>query len=223
MFHSDPSYIADIKPLQRYIESELNIRDVVFSTDESLSGVKYKATADWAVLGKKLRKDLARVKNALSKVTSDKIREYTRTGEITVDGIPLIAGDLAVQRYLELPAGAESQYATNTANDAVVRLDIQVHADLQSEWLAREITNRVQKLRKKAGLQATDDIFVFYRFEDGQGSDLVTAIEQNAEMIQKTVGSLPVDVAERKEDATLLIEEVQEVAEVKFVLSLVRP
>ena len=74
VFHPDPTYISDVKPLQRYIESELNVRDVVFSSDETLSGVQYKAVADWPVLGRKLRKDLGRVRNALPNVPSDAVK-----------------------------------------------------------------------------------------------------------------------------------------------------
>ncbi|KAG6842135.1 Isoleucine--tRNA ligase, cytoplasmic [Blastosporella zonata] len=221
VFHPDNEYLNDVKPLQRYITSELNVRDVIFSSDESLSGVRYRAVADWAVLGRKLRKDLGRVKNALPNVPSDAVREYVSTGKISVDGIELVAGDLTVQRYLELPSSAEGQYATHTDNEVVVRLDIQVHPDLQAEWLARELTNRVQKLRKKAGLQATDDVHVFYRFEAGEGAELLAALEQHTDIIRKTVGSLPVDVKERKPDSKLVIEEEQEISDVKFVLYLV--
>jgi len=134
----------------------------------------------------------------------------------------LIAGDLTIQRYLELPTDIEGQFATHTDNDVVIRLDIQIHSDLQGEWLARELTNRVQKLRKKAGLQATDDIDVYYQFEEGAGTELLTAIKDHAWLIQKTVGSVPVDV-DRKVGGTELISEDQEVADVKFVLFLVRP
>lgn len=221
VFHPDAQFLDDVKSLQRYIASELNVRDVVFTSDESLSGVRYRAVADWAVLGRKLRKDLGRVKNALPNVSSDAVREYVSTGKINVDGIELVAGDLTVQRYLELPSSTEGQFATHTDNDVVVRLDIQVHPDLQAEWLARELTNRVQKLRKKAGLQATDDVHVFYRFEDGEGSELLAALGQHTELIRKTVGNLPVDVRERKPGSKLIIEEEQEIADVKFSLSLV--
>lgn len=210
-----------MKPLERYIQSELNVRDIVFSSDETLSGVRYRAVADWAVLGRKLRKDLGRVKNALPGISSDNVKAYISTGTISVDGIELIAGDLTVQRYLELPVSAEGQYATHSDNDVVVRLDIQVHPDLQSEWLARELTNRVQKLRKKAGLQVTDDVEIFYRFGEGSGAELIAALIQNTAIIQKTLGSLPTDVKERKQGTQLLIEEEQEVADVKFVLYLV--
>ncbi|KAL0956430.1 hypothetical protein HGRIS_002578 [Hohenbuehelia grisea] len=223
VFHPEASYLQDIQPLQRYIQSELNVRDIVFTSDEALSGVRYRAVADWAVLGRKLRRDLGRVKNALPNVSSDAVKEYTTTGKIVVDGIELIAGDLTVQRYLELPSTVEGQYATNSDNDVVVRLDIQIHSDLQSEWLVRELTNRVQKLRKKAGLQATDDVDVFYQFEEGTGAELLEAMAAHADILEKTIRKVPVDAKERKAGTTAIIEEEQEVAEVKFVLSLVKP
>ncbi|KAH7919323.1 hypothetical protein BV22DRAFT_1041026 [Leucogyrophana mollusca] len=221
VFHPDEQYINDVKSLERYILSELNVRDIVFTSDESLSGVRYRAVADWAVLGRKLRKDLGRVKNALPSVPSDAVKAYVDSGKLTVDGIELVAGDLMVQRYIELPATSEGQFATHTDNDVVVRLDIQVHPELMSEWLAREIINRVQKLRKKAGLQATDDVDVFYRFEEGSGADLQDALKEHAETIQKTIRSVPAEEKERK-GGSVLMEEEQEIADVKFMLLLVQ-
>jgi isoleucyl-tRNA synthetase len=223
VFHSDTSYLEDIKPLQRYIQSELNVRDVVFSSDEVSTGVRYRAVADWAVLGRKLRKDLGKVKNALPNLNSDDVKEYLTSGKVTVAGIELVEGDLTVQRYIELPQGSEQQYATNTDNDVVVRLDILVHPELAGEWLARELVNRIQKLRKKAGLQATDDVDVFYKFEEGDGTELVKAMEEHRDVMQKTVRSVPLDARERKEGKNALIEEEQEVSDVKFMLSLVWP
>ena len=90
MFHPDQEWLDDVKSLQRYIQSELNVRDVVFTSDETLSGVRYRAVADWSVLGRKLRKDLARVNNALPKVSIYDIKVYVQTGKITVDGIALV-------------------------------------------------------------------------------------------------------------------------------------
>ncbi|KAK0461235.1 tRNA synthetases class I-domain-containing protein [Desarmillaria tabescens] len=222
VFHPEAQYHADVKPLQDYIQSELNVRDVIFSSDESLSGVRYRAVADWPVLGRKLRKDLGRVKNALPDVSSGAVKEYLTTGTLLVDGIELVTGDLTVQRYLELPSSAQGQYGTHTDNDVVVRLDIQVHADLQGEWLAREFTNRVQKLRKKAGLQATDDVDIFYLFSEGSGSEIIAALREHTDLIKRTVGSAPVERKGEDLIGEVLIEEAQEVADVKFVLYLVK-
>ncbi|KAI0745448.1 tRNA synthetases class I-domain-containing protein [Earliella scabrosa] len=223
VFHADPQYLEDVKELKRYVQSELNVRDIVFTSDEAAAGVKYRAVADWAVLGRKLRKDLGRVKNALPSVPSDDVRKYVDTGKLTVDGIELVAGDLSVQRYIELPeqqAGGSGQHATNTDNEVVVRLDITVHPELQTEYLAREFINRVQKLRKRAGLQATDDVDVYHSFEAGSGDDLRAAVDAYVEVIEKTVRSVPRDVSERGEGRKILIEEEQEIADVKFTLSL---
>jgi isoleucyl-tRNA synthetase len=222
VFHADPEWLSDCSSLQRYIQSELNVRDVVFTSNETTSGIRYRAVADWAVLGKKLRKDLARVKTAIPDVPSGDIKEYVKTGKITVGGIGLVEGDLQVQRYIELPAGHETQFATHTDNDVVVRLDVKAYPELTSEWLVREMINRVQKLRKKGSLQATDDIEVYYKFEGGSGAEIVSAMERHAEVMQKTVRNVPIDEERRKGGETLIAEE-QEVAEVKFMLSLVKP
>jgi isoleucyl-tRNA synthetase len=222
VFHADPAYLADIQPLQRYIQSELNVRDVVFSSDEAAAGVRYRAAADWGVLGRKLRKDLGKVKAALPELSSDAVKAYAETGKVSVAGIELVAGDLAVQRFIALPEGAAATFATNTDNDVVVRLDIQAHAELQQEWLARELVNRVQKLRKRAGLQATDDVDVFYAFAGADGAELVQAMEIHAALVERTVRSSPKDAQARPPNAEVLIEEEQEIADVKFMLSLAR-
>ncbi|KAF7790404.1 hypothetical protein EIP86_001359 [Pleurotus ostreatoroseus] len=223
VFHPDQEWLDDVRSLEGYIKSELNVQNVIFTSDESTSGVRYRAVADWPVLGRKLRKDIGRVKNGLPKVSSDAVKAYVKTGKLVVDGIELVEGDLTVQRYLELPESATEKYATHTDNDVVVRLDIQVHPGLMGQWLAREMINRVQKLRKKAGLQATDDVDVFHKFETGEGEDLKVAMEEHQEMISKTVRSVPKDVSHRQPHQKVLIEEEQEVAETKFVLSLAHP
>lgn len=210
-----------MKPLQRYIESELNVRDVVYTSDEAKAGVKFRAVADWAVLGRKLRKDLARVKNALPGVSSDAVKAYSETGKLSVDGIDLVEGDLKVERYVEL-SSEHGAYGSHTDNDVVVLLDVQIHPELQGEWLAREMVNRVQKLRKKAGLQATDDVDVFYAFEDGNGAEILAALESRSEYIQKLIRSKPRDKKDKSKCTKPLIEEEQEIADTRFMLSLVR-
>jgi isoleucyl-tRNA synthetase len=185
-----------------------------------VTGVKYRATADWSVLGRKLRKDLARVKNALPNLSSESVKAYVSTGKISVDGIELVAGDLAVSRYVDLPENGE--HATNTDNDVVIVLDIRVHPELEGEALARELINRAQKLRKKAGLQATDDVDLFYRFEEGDSTALKAALKSHGEIIVRTVKSEPKDESTRPKGANVIAEEEQEIGEVKLVLSLVR-
>lgn len=62
VIHHDKQYLSDLESLKSYIIDELNIRDLVLTSDEAKFDVEYRAQADWPVLGKKLRKDIAKVK-----------------------------------------------------------------------------------------------------------------------------------------------------------------
>lgn len=201
--------------------SELNVRDIIFSTDEQSTGVKYRAVADWPVLGKKLRKDIGRVKKALPEVSSDAVKSFVDTGKLLVDGIELVTGDISVLRYVDLPA--DGSHATTTDNDVVVILDIKLHPELESEGVARELINRIQRLRKKAGLQSTDEVDVFYSFETGLTDALDEVIKSHSDTIARTTRSVPLELASKHKDALPLIEEEQEIGETKFKLSLARP
>jgi len=221
VFYPRSEYIADVQPLTSYLQSELNVREVVFLTDESKTGVKYRATADWPVLGKKLRKDMIKVKNALPDLSSDDVKRYLDTGKVTVGGIELVEGDLQVTRYVDLPT--DSTLATNSDNDVVVLLDTKIYPELEEEGMARELINRVQQLRKKAGVKATDDVEVYYKLDDKEvGARLVKVIQDHADLIRRTTRSLPVEESLRKPDATILFQEGQEIGSTKFTLSAVK-
>jgi len=221
IFHPDQEYIDDVQPLTSYLESELNMREIIFSTDETKTAVKYRATADWAVLGKKLRKDLVKVKNGLPNLASEDVKRYVDSGRITVAGVELVAGDLQVARYVDLPS--DSTLATNTDNDVVVILDTKIYPELEEEGLARELINRVQQLRKKAGVKATDDVEVFYKLEDEvAGARVVKVIKEHADLIRRTTRSLPVEDSLRKPDAVVILTEEQELGGTKFTLSAVK-
>ena len=127
-------------------------RDIVLTSDEAKYGVQYSVTADWPVLGKKLKKDMGRVKKALPSVTSDEAHEYATNGKLVVDGITLLEGDLVVKRGLK-EGEASKNLETNTDNDVLTILDTEIYPGLAEEGLAREIISRVQRLRKKAGLR----------------------------------------------------------------------
>jgi isoleucyl-tRNA synthetase len=227
VFHPDAEYLEDVKSLLPYIEQELNVRSVVFSSDEAQCGIKFRAGADYTVLGRKLRKDIGRVKKALPSVPSEDVKAYLATGKITVDGIELVAGDLTATRYVELPPRAEDgdgpHYETNTNNDVVILLDVRRRPELEQEGTAREVINRVQRLRKKAGLVATDDIDVYYSFTEGVGAELAAIIEQSGEVLRRTLKRTPLPKSELKaEGREVVIEEEQEVGEEKVTLTLVR-
>ncbi|CAD6973155.1 unnamed protein product [Tilletia controversa] len=74
-FHSDQESLDDVQNLSTYITEELNVHDLVLSTEEKRCGVGFKISADWPTLGRKLRKDLA----GREKVSSEDAKAYLET------------------------------------------------------------------------------------------------------------------------------------------------
>lgn len=221
VFHAEQEFLEDVRSLSTYIEEELNIRDLTLSSDEKACGVRFRVTADWPVLGRKLRKDLGKVKAGLEHLTSEDVKNYIATGKVNVAGIELVEGDLRVIRYVDTE-GLQGQYDHNTDGNVVILLDTVVRPELQAEGTAREVINRIQRLRKKAALQATDEIDAFYSFEAGLGAALTEVIESQGDIFARVLKRKPLPVSARAADAVVIMEEEQEVGDDKFVLSLVR-
>ncbi|KAI7036940.1 isoleucyl-tRNA synthetase [Hortaea werneckii] len=161
VLHQDQEFLDDVKTLQGYILEELNVRDLVLTTEEAKYGVEYSVMADVKSLGMKFKKDAAKIKAALPKLSKDDIHTYLSSGSLTVEGHQLSSEDLRVQRKLK-----ESKETANlevaVEGEVLVLLDSYAYPELAQEGLAREVLNRVQRLRKKAGLVPTDDVKLAY-------------------------------------------------------------
>ncbi|KAJ2788001.1 isoleucine--tRNA ligase [Coemansia interrupta] len=220
--HSNPEYLEDVRGLSGYVTEQLNLRKLVLTADEQTYGIKYRAEADFKKLGIKLRKDMPRVKKALPSVSSSEIKEAQTTGSLVVDGITLGADDINIVRYFDALslADASRKYEEATDKDVVVLLDTEVHEELMHEGLAREVVNRVQRLRKKAGLQPVDDIVYYVQITEDPEGILATVLRTQAEYLRGTLKQDLLDMAAKQ--APAFAEEVQEVNDSKFVLAFVR-
>ena len=216
IIHSDKQYLKDIEGLKKYIAEELNVREIIITDDEDKYGVEYKAVADWPTLGKKLRKDVKKVKDALPNVTSAEVRNYLETGRLTVAGIDLVEGDLNVIRGLPESA-AEGGQEVGTDQDVLIILDTNIYDDLKTEGLAREIINRIQKLRKKCGLRATDDVLVQYELVK-DSIDFEKVLQTHMDMVSKTCRSEIVKFDGSREDS--IADEEQNIEDTIFKLKI---
>ncbi|KAI8991041.1 isoleucyl-tRNA synthetase [Mycotypha africana] len=216
IIHSDPQYHADVKALESYIIEELNVRNVVITNDEDKYGVKYKAEADWKVLGQKLKKDAMKVKKGLPELTSDQIKEFVQTKEIVVAGIKVTDEDLNVVRYFD--GASDASYEANTDKDSLVLMDVKLYPELEEEGVAREIINRVQRLRKKANLLPTDDINMYYRFTSDMSTELEKVMKNQEAFLVKAFKKPLKPSTEQSSSEEPIAEEEQEINGVKFNL-----
>ncbi|EMR71230.1 putative isoleucyl-trna synthetase protein [Eutypa lata UCREL1] len=159
---SDPHTVSDVESLKTYILEELNVTEVVLTSDEQQFNIQLEAKVDWPVLGKKLKKDVKVVRDGLPKLSQEDLQTYSLEKKITVGGIELGEGDLSIVRVLGKDGSTEKEkkWEPAFADDIIVLLDATIYPELTEEGLARDLISRVQRLRKKAGLAPTDDILV---------------------------------------------------------------
>ncbi|CAI5760502.1 unnamed protein product [Candida verbasci] len=220
VLNSDPDYIADIKTLENYIKEELNVRNVTITNDESKYHVKYSCVADWSILGKKLKKDAKKVKDALPKVSSEEVKSFASCGKLNVDGIELVEEDLVVLKGLDDSKDVEGQ-EYRSYQDLLVILDVQSHPDLISEGFARELINRIQRLRKKVGLQTTDDVEVEYKLINDT-IEFDKMVNDNEEIIIKSTKYPVKKFSDEFDKEKLITEEEQTINDTVFSLRLLK-
>ncbi|KAJ2964409.1 hypothetical protein NQZ79_g624 [Umbelopsis isabellina] len=219
VIHPDAQYHEDIKALEKYIYEELNVRDIVVTSDENKFGIKYKLEADLRALGQKLKKDAQKVKKALPEVTNEEAKQFAQTNEITVAGHKLTDEDLKIIRYFDSDA---SGYQTNSDKSVLILLDTKRYEDLEQEGLAREVINRVQRLRKKANLLPTDNVLMYYQFTKDVGEALESVIKTQNDVIVKVLKKPLYNASEKSESGEVLAEEQQEVNGSTFNLIFVK-
>lgn len=230
VIHPDESYLADVRSLEDYITEELNIHNLILSSEENKYNVQYSVTADWPTLGKKLKKDAQKVKKALPNLASDDVRNFVRTKSVTVDGIQLNSEDLLVRRGLKQDPSTEN-LEPNTDNDVVTILDTQLYPELAREGIAREVINRVQQLRKKSKLVPTDDVKMEYKvLSDPEKIGLEEVFEGHGKAFERAlrrpldkhvVTEFAGEMAEGGREVVIAQEE-QEVQKATFLLRLVK-
>ncbi|KAG5897843.1 hypothetical protein JTB14_011841 [Gonioctena quinquepunctata] len=201
--HREQQYLDDIHSLQEYILSELNVRKISSTTDKSRFGITLRAEPDHKVLGARLKLEFKAVTQGLKSLTDNEINE------MVAEGFRDIAGQRIDISEVRLIFKSESlntdQYEVHSDNDVLILLDVTPDSAMQDEGIAREIINRVQKLRKKAHLVPTDDISVFYRTE----GNLDRVAKEFTEFIEATLKANFKQIVEKKSSDQVIIEEQQ--------------
>merc|ERR1712032_912382 len=119
------------------------------TTDEK-AWCKLSAQADGRVLGAKLGKKFGAVFKAVKQLTHDQLSEFQKVGTMEIEGETLSTDDIRIQRSV---IADPKKYVAKVSDDNLsVILDIVEDEGLIEEWKAREIVNRVNQLRKVAGV-----------------------------------------------------------------------
>ena len=228
VIYPDQEYLNDVHDLETEVCEELNVHELILTSDEDKYKVQYSVGADWPTLGKKLKKDAQKVKKALPGLSSSDVREFVRTGATVVDGITLSREDLVVKRGLK-EDDVNRNLEANTDDDVLIILDATIDPALAKQGLAREIINRVQQLRKRCNLVPTDDVKMEYKvLSDPEDIGIEHVFESQEQAFEKAlrrkidkhvITTMGGEIPDVQEDGVIAEEEL-EIQKATFKLRL---
>ena len=133
------------------LAAEVNVKAVqVVASDHDL--VQLRGKANFRTLGKRYGKDTPRAAAAVAKLAAAELQALEQGGVVRAGEWEFRPEDVTVTREVA------SQWLVQADGPYVVALDPQLTDDLVQEGLAREVVNRVQRLRKEAGYEYTTRI-----------------------------------------------------------------
>eukprot|EP00835_Amoeboradix_gromovi_P004484 NODE_351_length_10383_cov_0.336153.p6 type:complete len:171 gc:universal NODE_351_length_10383_cov_0.336153:2944-3456(+) len=168
------------------------------------------------MLGQKLKKDMPKVKKGLMNVTESEIKMFLKEKFIKIEGHELSNEEVVVIKYFE-PLERMNNYKFNMDGNVIVLLDCKIDEELQCKGYARELINRVQRLRKKGEMVPTDSVKYYIKGKKTEG--LRKALEKEKEMIELAIKCIPEMVNDVLESD---IHEEQEIMGEVFELYLVK-
>ncbi len=148
---------AQLQQVEDLVKNEVNIKEVQYLVDTE-GFIKKKVKANFKTLGARLGAKMKAAAAAIAQMGQNEIAELEKqkTFNLNIDNEQVAIGIADVEIIAEDIPG----WSVANKDNLTVALDITVTPGLQDEGNAREIVNRIQKIRKESGLELTDRIAV---------------------------------------------------------------
>ena len=159
IINSDEALLDDMRRIERYVQEELNVQSVAYSTDES-AYIELCAKPNFPLLGKRLGKRMKSFAAVINVLTPEQIAQLQQSSrlELTVDG------ETEVFSAEEVRVQQQARAGTNTLSNSQIAVDLDCHLtpELIRGGYAREVVNRIQRARKDMNFAVSDRVAVSY-------------------------------------------------------------
>jgi isoleucyl-tRNA synthetase len=144
--------------IEDLIKTEVNVKDIAYLQGEDNGFISKKIKPNYVALGKRLGPKMKAVAAALSNFSQADISKLEKEGSYLL----LIENEPVILQVTDVDITSEDIPGWMVANkgNLTVALDVTVTPELVEEGNAREIVNRIQKIRKDNGYELTDRILV---------------------------------------------------------------
>ena len=188
-----------LEKVEDLIKAEVNVKEIEYLGADN-AFIQKKIKPNFVVLGKKMGPKMKQVSAALAAYTQADIRALEAKGSATLDigneEVEVLLGEVDIQSE-DVPG-----WMVAAKNTLTVALDITLTPELEQEGNARELVNRIQRIRKDSGFELTDKIFVKLTYSDklnpsiAQFNDYICAeiLAEKLELVPDLSGGTEIDV-----------------------------
>ena len=150
--------------IEEQIKTEINVKELELLDDASTILVK-EIKPNFKTLGPRFGKEMGSIVNTVKSLSEEQIRQLEEEGqiELNVNEKNIILEDSDVEISTKDIAG----WLIATGQGTTVALDSTLNEGLVEEGISRELVNRIQNIRKDAGLEVTDKIAVRIALHEG--------------------------------------------------------
>ena len=150
--------------IEEQIKTEINVKELELLDDASTILVK-EIKPNFKTLGPRFGKEMGSIVNTVKSLSEEQIRQLEEQGqiELNVNEKNIILEDSDVEISTKDIAG----WLIATGQGTTVALDSTLNEGLVEEGISRELVNRIQNIRKDAGLEVTDKIAVRIALHEG--------------------------------------------------------
>jgi isoleucyl-tRNA synthetase len=192
---------AQIQRVEDLIKAEVNVKEIEY-LDPDNQFISKKIKPNFVALGKKMGPKMKQVSTALAAFNQEDIRKLEAEGKTILkldnDDVVIELGEVDIQSE-DVPG-----WMVASKNALTVALDITLTPDLEREGNARELVNRIQKIRKDSGYELTDKVLVklsnYEQLVDSitQFNDYICAeiLADRLELVPDLTGGIEIEVNE---------------------------
>ena len=152
----DDTQKSHIEAVKDLIMNEVNVKELKFVEGSGILVKKVKC--NFRTMGKKFGKLMKGIAAQMASLSQDEIAVLEEKGMLTLE----VEGQQAVVDIADVEIISEDipGWLVSNEGNLTVALEIELTDELRQEGMARELINRIQNMRKDAGLEITDRISV---------------------------------------------------------------
>jgi isoleucyl-tRNA synthetase len=160
----DESMKVQLEKVEDLILAEVNVKEMEYLPADN-DFIRKKIKANFVILGKRLGGKMKLAAAAIAAMSQEEIRELETSGAFSL----MVEGESIhlLKEEVDIQSEDVEGWMVASRNALTVALDVLVSPALEQEGNARELVNRIQKIRKDLDLELTDRIIVEIQSDPG--------------------------------------------------------